>query len=118
MAARSKPCSLPGPVADPAAGHPHYLWADQQGSGEPDLDVRLVRSRRLSITWNRFWIVIFAIAVFFALLAVLKRTPLGLQMRAVTSNRRMASAMGFRTPFVDAMTFGSARALRASLVWR
>ena len=60
----------------------------------------------LSITWNRFWIVIFAIAVFFTLLAVLKRTPLGLQMRAVTSNRRMASAMGIRTPFVDAMTFG------------
>ena len=60
----------------------------------------------LSITWNRFWIVIFAIAVFLALLAVLNRTPLGLQMRAVTSNRRMASAMGIRTPFVDAMTFG------------
>ena len=60
----------------------------------------------LSITWNRFWIVLFAIAVFLALLAVLNRTPLGLQMRAVTSNRRMASAMGIRTPFVDAMTFG------------
>jgi len=60
----------------------------------------------LSITWNRFWIVIFAIAVFVALLAVLNRTSLGLQMRAVTQNRRMASAMGIRTPFVDAMTFG------------
>jgi urea transport system permease protein len=60
----------------------------------------------LTITWNRFWIVLFAIAVFLALLAVLTRTPLGLQMRAVTQNRRMASAMGIRTPFVDAMTFG------------
>jgi urea transport system permease protein len=60
----------------------------------------------MSITWNRFWIVLFAIAVFLALLAVLKRTPLGLQMRAVTQNRRMASSMGIRTPFVDAMTFG------------
>jgi urea transport system permease protein len=60
----------------------------------------------LTITWNRFWIVLFAIAVFIALLAVLKKTPLGLQMRAVTQNRRMASAMGIRTPFVDAMTFG------------
>jgi urea transport system permease protein len=60
----------------------------------------------LAITWNRFYIVLFAIAVFFALLMVLNRTPLGLQMRAVTSNRRMASAMGIRTPFVDAMTFG------------
>jgi urea transport system permease protein len=58
------------------------------------------------ITWNRFWIVIFAVAVFLSLLAVLNRTPLGLQMRAVTQNRRMASAMGIRTPFVDAMTFG------------
>jgi urea transport system permease protein len=60
----------------------------------------------LDITYNRFWIVLFAIAVFIALLAVLNRTPLGLQMRAVTQNRRMASAMGIRTPFVDAMTFG------------
>ncbi len=60
----------------------------------------------LVITWNRFYIVLFAIAVFLALLAVLNRTPLGLQMRAVTQNRRMASAMGIRTPFVDAMTFG------------
>jgi urea transport system permease protein len=58
------------------------------------------------ITWNRFWIVIFALVVFVALLAVLKQTALGLQMRAVTQNRRMASAMGIRTPFVDAMTFG------------
>ena len=40
------------------------------------------------------------------LVPVLNRTALGLQMRAVTQNRRMASAMGIRTPFVDAMTFG------------
>ena len=60
----------------------------------------------MTITWNRFWIVAFAITVFVALLLVLKKTPLGLQMRAVTQNRRMASAMGIRTPFVDAMTFG------------
>ncbi|QQR40146.1 urea ABC transporter permease subunit UrtB [Devosia rhizoryzae] len=60
----------------------------------------------LSITYGRFWIVIFALIVFFMLLLVLNRTPLGLQMRAVTQNRRMASSMGIRTPFVDAMTFG------------
>jgi urea transport system permease protein len=60
----------------------------------------------LSITWSRLWIVVFALAVFAALLFVLNRTALGLQMRAVTQNRRMASAMGIRTPFVDAMTFG------------
>ncbi len=60
----------------------------------------------LTITWNRLWIVVFAIVVFLALQLVLNRTALGLQMRAVTQNRRMASAMGIRTPFVDAMTFG------------
>ena len=60
----------------------------------------------LVITWNRLWIVFFALAVFAILLVVLNKTPLGLQMRAVTQNRRMASAMGIRTPFVDMMTFG------------
>ncbi len=60
----------------------------------------------LSITYGRFWIVIFAAIVFAMLLIVLHRTALGLQMRAVTQNRRMASSMGIRTPFVDAMTFG------------
>ncbi|MEO6013803.1 MAG: urea ABC transporter permease subunit UrtB [Devosia sp.] len=60
----------------------------------------------LSITWTRLWIVVFAIAVFAILQIILNRTPLGLQMRAVTQNRRMASSMGIRTPFVDAMTFG------------
>ena len=60
----------------------------------------------LAITWNRLWIVIFATIVFALLLVVLNRTPLGLQMRAVTQNRRMASAIGIRTPYVDAMTFG------------
>ena len=60
----------------------------------------------LTITWNRLWIVIFALVVFFALMFVLKRTALGLQMRAVTQNRAMAADMGIRTGWVDAMTFG------------
>jgi urea transport system permease protein len=60
----------------------------------------------LAITWNRFYIVIFALMVFVSLLMVLKYTAIGLHMRAVTQNRRMASAMGIRTPLVDAMTFG------------
>jgi urea transport system permease protein len=60
---------------------------------------------QITITWNRLYIVIFAFAVFAILLWALNRTPLGLQMRAVTQNRRMASAMGIRTPWIDAMTF-------------
>ncbi len=59
----------------------------------------------LDITWNRLWIIVFSLIVFFILLVALNKTPLGLQMRAVTQNRRMASAMGIRTPFVDSMTF-------------
>ena len=60
----------------------------------------------LTITWNRLWIVIFALVIFFTLMFVLKRTALGLQMRAVTQNRAMAADMGIRTGWVDAMTFG------------
>ncbi|MFG1432613.1 urea ABC transporter permease subunit UrtB [Xanthobacter sp. V2C-8] len=60
----------------------------------------------LSITWNRLWIIVFALLVFAALLVVLKRTPLGLYVRAVTQNRRMAAAMGIRTGRIDALTFG------------
>ena len=37
---------------------------------------------------------------------VLKRTRLGLDIRAVSQNRAMARAMGIRSEWVDAMTFG------------
>ncbi len=60
----------------------------------------------LAITYNRLWIIVFCLVVFAALLAILKLTTLGLQMRAVTQNRRMAASMGIRTGYVDAMTFG------------
>ncbi|HEX3348643.1 MAG TPA: urea ABC transporter permease subunit UrtB [Acetobacteraceae bacterium] len=60
----------------------------------------------LTITYNRLYIIIFAFLVLAALMASLRYTPLGLRMRAVTQNRRMASAMGIRTPWVDALTFG------------
>ena len=60
----------------------------------------------LSITYNRLVIVLFALAVFFVLQLVLKRTRLGLEVRAVAQNRPMAKAMGVRTGWVDALTFG------------
>ncbi|CAN7484249.1 urea ABC transporter permease subunit UrtB [Rhizobium sp. LjRoot98] len=60
----------------------------------------------LAITYNRMWIIVFSLGVFVALLLLLKRSKFGLQMRAVTQNRRMASSMGIRTPWVDALTFG------------
>lgn len=60
----------------------------------------------LSLTWNRFYILIFCLLVFTALLQILKRTKLGLEVRAVAQNRSMARAMGIPTSRVDAMTFG------------
>ncbi|MBV9755913.1 MAG: urea ABC transporter permease subunit UrtB [Alphaproteobacteria bacterium] len=60
----------------------------------------------LTLTHNRLAIIVFAVLVFAALMALLRLTPLGLRMRAVTQNRRMAAAMGIRTPWIDALTFG------------
>jgi urea transport system permease protein len=60
----------------------------------------------LSLTYNRLYILIFSLVVFAALLVILKRTALGLQVRAVAQNRAMARAMGVRSQRVDALTFG------------
>jgi urea transport system permease protein len=61
---------------------------------------------QISITYNRLWILCFTLAVFAILLAMLRYTALGLEMRAVTQNRRMAASMGIATSRVDALTFG------------
>lgn len=60
----------------------------------------------LTITYNRLWIVCFALTVFVALIGLLRFTRLGLEMRAVTQNRAMAASMGIRTSRIDALTFG------------
>ena len=60
----------------------------------------------LALTWNRFYILIFSLLVFAALVQILKRTKLGLEVRAVSQNRAMAKAMGIPSGQVDALTFG------------
>lgn len=60
----------------------------------------------LALTWNRMYIILFCVVVFMVLIAVMKKTPLGLQVRAVSQNRTMARAMGVRSDWVDALTFG------------
>jgi urea transport system permease protein len=60
----------------------------------------------LAITYNRLYIIVFTFGLFLGLLAVMKRTRLGLEVRAVAQNRNMAKAMGVRTEWVDALTFG------------
>jgi len=59
-----------------------------------------------ALTFNRLYILIFGVMVFFALMTILKKTSLGLQVRAVSQNRAMARAMGVRSEWVDALTFG------------
>jgi urea transport system permease protein len=61
---------------------------------------------QITITYNRLWILCFTLAIFAILLAMLRYTALGLEMRAVTQNRRMAASMGIATSRVDALTFG------------
>jgi urea transport system permease protein len=60
----------------------------------------------MALTWNRIWIIAFALTVFAVLLFVLRFTDFGLRMRAVVQNRRMAASMGIRTNRIDALTFG------------
>ncbi len=60
----------------------------------------------LTLTYNRIWIILFSLIVLGLLVVFLKKSAFGLQMRAVTQNRAMASSMGIKTGFVDALTFG------------
>ena len=60
----------------------------------------------ITITYNRLWIIVFTLLIFVGLLALLRFTRLGLEMRAVTQNRAMAASMGIRTGRIDALTFG------------
>jgi len=74
--------------------------------GNPEFMAGSFELANLTLTYNRMWIIVFALLVFFILLMVLKYTSFGLKVRAVTQNRPMAAAMGIRTGRLDALTFG------------
>lgn len=59
-----------------------------------------------SLTFNRLYIILFSIFVFVSLLMILKKTSLGLHVRAVSQNRDMARALSVKSDWVDAITFG------------
>lgn len=63
-------------------------------------------SNGLAFTYNRMWIIVFALLVVVGVTIILRKTSFGLQMRAVTQNRAMANSMGIKSGWVDAMTFG------------
>jgi len=59
-----------------------------------------------SLTINRISVLVFCMLVFIGLYLVMKKTSIGLRVRAVSQNRSMARAMGVRAARVDALTFG------------
>ena len=65
----------------------------------------LVINDALSLTLNRMYVLAFALIVFASLMLIMRKTRLGLEVRAVTQNRNMARSMGIRATRVDIMTF-------------
>jgi len=60
----------------------------------------------LVLPYNRIAIIVFAVLVVAAVWLVLNKTRLGLFVRAVMQNRRMADCVGVPTGRIDMMTFG------------
>jgi urea transport system permease protein len=59
----------------------------------------------IPVTQNRLWIIVFGLLVLGLVVAAIRYTRFGLEMRAVVQNRRIAATMGIRTGRVDALTF-------------
>ena len=70
------------------------------------LDGALVLNDVVSISYIRIAIFVLGIIFLFLLLFVLNKTRLGLEMRAVTQNPRMAASMGINPDRVNMLTFG------------
>ena len=60
----------------------------------------------ISISYIRIAIFVLAVIFFSLLLFILNRTRLGLEVRAVTQNRRMAASMGINPDRINMLTFG------------
>jgi urea transport system permease protein len=60
----------------------------------------------LVLEYNRIAIIVFAAAVVTLVWVLLNKTRLGLFVRAVTQNRRMAACVGVSTGRIDMLTFG------------
>ncbi|MBR1159145.1 urea ABC transporter permease subunit UrtB [Bradyrhizobium elkanii] len=57
-------------------------------------------------TWNRMFAIAFAVLTLAATWTVIRLTPLGLNIRAVTQNRTMAGCIGIPVRRVDMLAFG------------
>jgi len=65
----------------------------------------LMINEALSLTLNRLYVIGFALVVFAGLMLIMRKTRLGLDVRAVTQNRAMARSLGIRATRVDILTF-------------
>ncbi len=65
-----------------------------------------VISEAISISWIRVAIFVLALVFLTAIILVLKRTRLGLEVRAVTQNPGMAASMGIDPGRIGMLTFG------------
>ncbi|MEM0899262.1 MAG: urea ABC transporter permease subunit UrtB [Pseudomonadota bacterium] len=73
----------------------------------PDwLNGSLVFNDIVSISYIRIAIFVLAIVFFVLLLFILNRTRLGLEVRAVTQNPKMAASMGINPDKINMLTFG------------
>ncbi|WP_370454175.1 urea ABC transporter permease subunit UrtB [Tropicimonas sp. IMCC34011] len=70
------------------------------------LDGALSFNDIISISYIRVAIFVLALVFLAFILLVLNRTRLGLEVRAVTQNPRMAAAMGINTSRINMLTFG------------
>ena len=60
----------------------------------------------VTLPYNRIATILFVTAVVLFVAWLLRRTSLGLQVRAITQNRAMAACMGIKTQQIDMLTFG------------
>jgi len=70
------------------------------------LDGALVFNDIVAISYIRIAIFVLALIFLVLILFILKRTRLGLEVRAVTQNPRMAASMGINPDRINMMTFG------------
>nr|WP_235823788.1 urea ABC transporter permease subunit UrtB [Actibacterium lipolyticum] len=70
------------------------------------LDGALVFNDVVSISYIRIAIFVLSVIFLFLLLFVLNKTRLGLEVRAVTQNPRMAASMGINPDRINMLTFG------------
>lgn len=59
----------------------------------------------ITLGYNRVFVIAFALIILLGTLIMMVKTPVGMQLRAVMQNRRMAASLGIRTQRMNGFTF-------------